>query len=823
MEEKQQASQIDPGSGAQDNSIAASERGVAVGRDVSNSAINTGDINVQLQVNVTPPAEPAIQRLDRAAQLNELGRASKARCIERWQAAGLRRDEAMALAEDPSVGAIDPALQPRTDRPVLLLIGELGAGKSLIAERLLQGAIARARENINAPIPVYLEAQSCVSQLQESVERFAERLGNPHVQGATIIVDGADEVGVGPAVQLLAESRVLADTWPNTTVVLTSRPLPTLARVEESVQVLLLSEAEAHALIDRLLERPAAERIAYRLPQSVRDAIRRPLFAILLAVYLREQDMRVPHSKGEMLASLVEHSLGRTQAHSANVSQLLQRLAVLSTARRGSPVPAAEIASKAEQQQLVNTGLVADRSGMLAFPLPILTQWFAAQSLATGIPLPGDLVRNPQQLENWRYALIIFASTFSHQQVSRLISPLAERYPAFTSEIIDESLARSGFSEEASPPAPLECGQRVRAAMQSWVRGIGPLAQLIAPIRRDGALMPIGVRIDGSHLVAAWYHGDNDVDEVVELPHRVGLFRQFPRDWIRLWRAQPGHQSAWAWQWSLQELTSSLSQLLQRRALPINSGPLADEEIWRTALAITDRGSLYPGPIQLSELEEILVHLPESALFQRAGGRLCDPARLRAAVNRLRDAGETELHCPWPGPDRDFGGGGWIWEPYSPEQTLARARAVYSAALEGHRQLVNKWFPTLAPRLQTAATLPARLTGILAPARPGSGFEGAPAMRWHLEPLPHDSQNEIAISLDEELPNLRYDDDDDVNSLYERVRLMRPHAMAWIGAVIQDEVLDIFHVNPATELVYEWLWDDLQQVSWVEGLLGNPR
>ena len=470
-------------------------------------------------------------------------------------------------------------------------------------------------------------------------------------------------------------------------------------------------------------------------------------------------------------------------------------------------VPAAEVASRAELQSLLDSGLVVEHSGAIGFPLPILTQWFAAQSLAAGIPAPDDLASYPQRLEHWRYPLIIFAGAFGHDQVSRLLAPLVERHPALSAEIVNEGLARWGLAEDVQPPPPLECGQRVRTAMQAWTRGIGPAAQLIAPVDEDGMLLPVGARTDGTLLTIAWYRGDVDLPEVVELPPRA--FHTLPPDCIRLRSAQPGRQPAWAWRWTLDELVDRLSRLLEQRALPVSEGPLAWEAVWQAALEVTERGSFDPGPIPLIEIEERLSKLPKNAVLVGMYRRWYHLDLLRVEVDSLRKAGETELRAPWPGPDRDFGGGG-IWAPYTDKQILARAKAVYAGALEGYRQLVDTWFPRLAPRLQIAVILPARLVGVVVPPQPEKGIRGSPVVHWYLEALHPGSRSTVDLRLGEESIGVEY-----LRSADERLRASRPEAATWINATLHHQILDVFHPNSATELAYSWLRNDLKRVQWV--------
>lgn len=289
--------------------------------------------------------------IDCLERLEQLGRESRARCVERWQAAGVSEKEAEELTDDPSVGAPPPHIQLCDEKPILL-IGEVGAGKSLIAERIFQSAIQQLIDNAHAPVPVYLEAKK-VGHLQEAVEAAAIGIGNPQFQGATVIIDGADEAGTGLASQLLTEARRLR-AWQKTTVIITSRPIPTFDKQKEAVRVPLLSLEDACILIERFAKQPITEFTASKWPEAVQDAIHRPLFAVLLGIYLHEQGMTVPKSIGELLSSLVERALKRQTIDIDKANNLLQKLAVLCIEYGGGPVFTAEVASSAELQPLLS-------------------------------------------------------------------------------------------------------------------------------------------------------------------------------------------------------------------------------------------------------------------------------------------------------------------------------------------------------------------------------------------------------------------------------------------------------------------------------------
>lgn len=760
----------------------------------------------------------------RRARLQELGRTSKGRCIRRWQALGVPRSEAARFADDLSIGAPVLECQPNADTPLRLLVADVGAGKTLMAERLFQASVLRASADPAAPVPVYQEARILVGPLRTAIERVARDLGDPSVQGAAVIIDGVDEAGISRAAELLNDARGLVWTWPNTTIVLTSRPIPlfTAAAIEEAVKVPLLSESQADALIRRVAGRHWTPHIMWQWPESVKDAIRRPLFAVLMATYLRDGNNDVlPRSTGELLHSLVERAIDQVSADRIQAEHLLQQLARLSMDRGGGLVPKAEVAPKMDLQPLLETGLVVQQADALQFPLPILTEWFAAHSLANGLPTPDELVNSQQRLEHWRYALIIFASIFDHDTVSTLLSPIAERHPAFAAQIVHEGLAQWGLAPRVSPPPALESGRRIRVAMQAWVNGLGPLARVIAPVSKNGPLHPIGIRVSDCWVITSWYQGKDDLPAVVELPGGVvssGSTRLWG-EWPSRRAAQPGRQSAWAWRWTHEELVSALSTVLQRRELPINSGPLAREAVWQAALAITNRGLFHPGPIPVSEIVGQLGRYRNSAVLHIGGLQLNQLRleQLQEAVDRLLDAGAQELRNPWSEPTFSMGSGR-IQAPATHEKLLARAMVVYRVALDAYRDIVDRWFPNFASSLQIAVTLPARLIGGIIPPTERTGLGRIASINWHLEPLPSGSESSVDLGLGE-----HHLDDALFAATLTKLRSLRPDASTWITVTSRSPVLDIFRATSVTELVYTWLWDDLQRVGWVNGHLGSPR
>jgi hypothetical protein len=154
---------------------------------------------------------------------------------------------------------------------------------------------------------------------------------------------------------------------------------------------------------------------------------------------------------------------------------------------------------------------------------------------------------------------------------------------------------------------------------------------------------------------------------------------------------------------------------------------------------------------------------------------------------------------------------------------LAYAADIYKGSVAGYEQIVTTWFPRLVPKLPLAAIFPVRLVGVVVPPKPGSE-EISIFQFW--QPLPTNQSSGVDFSLSDRPIST---DDSRWRAAQEQFRSLHPqtslhptmtvHSTSrltsrWLGAC------------PVTELVYQWLWNDLQKAGWVEeGRLeeaGNP-
>jgi hypothetical protein len=738
--------------------------------------------------------------LGRIARYKEMLDLSRARCLARWQAAGIPLEMAVSFYNDSSIGIPPSGL---IQKPVSILIGSFGSGKSLIAERIYQIEISKAIQDSSYPIPVYIRAQEITDSLEEKVLGLSTGLGNPKHQGALIIIDGADEAGISTAYKLLDMARVISSAWPKTSVLITSRPMALFTSVEENFYVQNMSIIEVAAIASKVSGQEVNPNQVQYLPKSISDSITKPLFALIWGNYLRQNVELLPKTIGELISYLVESSVKLSDLEVAKSNELLERLAVFSIDRGGSYIHRGEIGLRENVDQLLASRLVEAKEDFIGFPLPILSQWFAAQSLAKANPEINSIINDPIRLDRWRYPLIILASIYSYDQVTKILAPIVEANPGFASEIVDEAIAGFGQTDESVLPPPRECAEQVRMAVKTWISGMGNLANATAPISEDGRLHTIGVNALDKRLMIAWYRGQKKLGDIVELP--AGSFWA-DHGWYIARSGYIGNQPGWAWRWSLEEMVRGLDDLIKRRGLVVRGGFIYYEKMWQIALNLMGYGDLHQDPILIADLEERL-----GQILKRYDDEIhTEWHELADTLKTIKAGNKTQMEFPWPTPDNELPGGGWIWDAYSDQQILNRAIKVYSASIQEYERIVDTFLVKFKPRLITAALLPAKLIGKIHFSE--SSFGGrTPGMNSYFDPLAEGSISSVQITLgdDRELINL--------DNLYEKLRRMRPLAAEWIYASSGMTVLDdIFFTNPVTRIVYDWLEDDLKRIKWIK-------
>ncbi len=702
-------------------------------------------------------------------QLEKLKCLSRHRFIESLRVV-VDNDTAIKLANDSSIWTPLSELNLHYGE-VNFLVGDIGIGKTTIAQRIYQEALEKFETDKDVPIPVFLESgEWCQNKhIKTSIERAINGWGNPEERGVIAILDGFDQVGIEIASDIPRQANLLVVDWDKTTIIITSRPIRLLDNIENKIQISPLSEKRSYELIAKASGRAMTAMICSGWTLAIREAIRYPLFALIMASYLKQDSVNSPQSTGELLSWLVDDALRRSEVEYANYESLFQQLALQSIENGGQGIRATDIAKSNEIRLLLDSGLVVARSrDVIAFPLQILNEWFAAKSLENNPEKVREFANNPQMLEKWRFSLTIAVATFRFDIVSKILQPIVEIFPAFVVEIVIKASTRWG-RKERQLPTYYKCGQQIQTAMQSWVKGLMHLSEIAIPIQNDGKICPIGVKTDEVRLETAWYVGNDLLDgDIVELPEEWDDdFLSERLDWRNGISSYPSDESAWAWRWTINIIVSNLSNRLQFPILSVDSQPLCKEAAWRCALAIIEYRrrwriteiklnwwgiECFPieeiietvSAIEQAALQDRYIALPDISGLVNMNVQAYFLKQLKREIDYLLERNETVMYSMYPFPDTD--GGKRLWQLYSNAQLSLRVKMVYKNALDAYQMITHTWFNQMIPNMRISAMLPARLVGIIIIPLPDQSRLGMPHLDWFLEPLSKSSENEVEIA-----------------------------------------------------------------------------
>jgi DNA replication protein DnaC len=806
------------------------------------STVNIGILKVA-NSNYTEQDKNRLE-IARTEKLEEMYQESITCCKARFRAVIGDKQKAAELANDFSLG-LPPANLDLKAYGLFILTGDFGVGKTLIVQRIFQNAVKAALENPNAQIPVYLHTDTWRQDklLRAIIENEADTLGDIKTQGAVIIIDELDKAPANEAFEIVRQSYLLTEIWQKTTIIFTSRPIQDIERIykDNLIQIPPLSFEQAHHLIESISDQEVNPMRLRDLGASVEEVITYPLFALLLGRYWREGESRPISTRAELLSNLVDDSLLQAGKSHDIYKQYLIKLAIRCIEFGNKAVPLADIdLSKFEQQALLDSRLVVRQSGGITFPLSIFTQWFAYLALEENPSQIEKYLQDPEQLENWRYALIVAIGNSSSQTIiSKILTPIVEKHPSFAVEIIQSSLSNSLSSQRLPLPPVQECGEQLRTLMSAWVKGIGSLARLVAPIREDRTLCPVGVKIrHDNFLESGWYLGNEKLADIQKLPDDNYITRS---TWGNFQGRRPSHQSAWAWLWNLNTLRAALASEISTATIPVNQGVISSEASWRASLAIFQNWQVRrlinpnlpkPQKISVKFLTEAMLQIDDE-LRQNHYRQLpeihsiCNKEQdfclncLRQEIKLMQANNISDFSVSYTDVDIAYKRMRWNSDPEKINELKTRVEEIYKAALDEYQNLSKLWFENLLSGMQIAGLLPARLVGIFTPPLlPDNPYGDSPRFYWYLEPLSKDSKNIVDIKFSEEVRNNAYETYcKPLSIIASRLRDLRPNSSSWLRCNPHGSSIDIslFRSDaPVTVLVYSWLKEDLRSIGWID-------
>lgn len=788
-------------------------------------------------------------------RLQRLLDASDTRTRRRLHVLGLTEDRLNNVISWMRARPLPVEVAALTPGSLLVLVGELGAGKSEIAEAWHREGI-RAAADGQSPFPIWLSATAVAGRLlNELVEAQAGDPGLITSRGCDLVIDELDSLSDARTVnRVLDEAANFAATRANTRVIATVRPGYRGVVPSEQYRVPLLDIDDALALMGAA----GNDQWIYRkLPSEMWKSIRTPLYVLLTGSQLG--DPPAPYCRASLLHHLAEHIID-TAVRCTGVP--VDREAISAAFRR---IAVAAITGTTERvldlglsEALLDSRLVSeDDHGRPRFALPVVEQYFAARALAQHEVDIDTIIADLAMVTRWRYSMAMMLATSSATEATELMDPMARAHPGVAGWLVEEAIAISGAAiirgEVPNPSSPtlpsdsalLAAGAALRTATEAWEEGLGNLGREIAPTGEGGQLRPLGVGSDRpDSLATAWAPEGTSFPEVFLLSTASILGHAAPWSlfndptWAP-WRfGVLPDSAAWAWRWSHEELRGALQQAFAHRRLNVRAGGmLAAERDWHLARTILKRRGMGHEPLDpaavrdaVNSIRDQLNSAPNRPFVRLNGAnqlfRRTDLDHLAARCCELSTS--KQMLCrPAPEPDRRQPGGSWVWNLYSPDRLLELVQVVLREALIGYAQLANDHFPRFGPTLGIAALGRPAVQGCLILADT-PGLDGAPTLQYLLTSADPDAVGDPTTSQqDPPAPlvdiNLSSTDGQPSFQLNELARQSgtRKISQGILGTSYGNPrsawtTLRVYGDTPATLLAYEWLNQDLAALNWMK-------
>ncbi|WP_143542641.1 MULTISPECIES: hypothetical protein [unclassified Rhodococcus (in: high G+C Gram-positive bacteria)] len=335
------------GVGLRDRLAATAGRYDALGAVVDINMLRTDTHHV----HVRTAAQTQSEVVTREAYLDRIEATSQRRLESRRAGAGLSPDQIARSLTHPV--SVPEALHALATGALRVLTGPLGSGKSDIAEEWLRASLAKARQDLSAPVPVWVAVRDLDQPLGEHI---ATEVGSdtPARTGVDVVVDGLDE-RTDRAATALRQATDFVVRWPKSRILLTSRA-PEKVNENLLVEIPSLRREQADRLMTLVAGRPITG-----LGHDLEEAIERPFFALLVARHATAAEGAT--STQELIDLVVEDVV---TAEGFDLYNGLRSLAA-ETIRSGKPVDpnrftTADIAAQIRTSSLVTgTGLSRKR------------------------------------------------------------------------------------------------------------------------------------------------------------------------------------------------------------------------------------------------------------------------------------------------------------------------------------------------------------------------------------------------------------------------------------------------------------------------------
>ena len=723
---------------------------------------------------------------------------------------------------------------------VLTITGAFGAGKSEQAETWFADAAKAYACHASGRIPVWFAA----SELAAMNLTMAIRARINEARGALIVavvVDGLDETDSAAAARIADEARVLVQSNPSSQVLLTARPNVIRAERNDIAATPLDDEHLA-----QVMQTVAGDSTSvWQWNEPLQDAIRRPFFAIAVAVAKR--DGMAVTGQASVIRAVVERALETptSRKHVLEPEPVYRILTDLAVSRTNN-ADANDGLSFGQRQRVLSSRLVEIRTSNAEFTLPIFQQWFAAQALLANPALIDAALATAVSFDRWRWALAIACIASDEEQMDGLLARIFQANPGagmwLIAEVVD-SLPSVDETDVDNEAATTKLGERLLSAARVQADSLASISPFAFPLANSGSPIVLGLRASGPNAYVGWSSDTQGEDRLVDLPAREQLFSENSLWHPRLTGSRIAN-AAWPWQYLRTESADRLKQVLPRAVFGSKKGVWATERRHQIIRALLRAESLLFPPIdRISALKQV------AELVERMGSQI-DTTVVRLSPKLsvpgpefldmkcwLEELETAQIDHHLPTPDVIPSPNGWVWDMYSVDQLARFARDTFALACEAYDEAAMSTFATLGWYRQTGAPEGFGVLAQLSHRDDDAQSWGGPIITHTILPLEmlreevakadvpfqFSRNGRAAIAITPDLGERNY-----IHGRVEELWETYPSGLYADNPMRRLRVTDSFveHIGaarPASATALSWIWEDLSSFRWVSGDLKLSR
>lgn len=713
----------------------------------------------------------------------------RALCISKMMAIDLTEEIANAIIQEELTTEKYQYILDEAHRGKRYLVGGFGSGKSHAVLLLCQRLLDRYASGTYDAISLYAHAR----ELRDagSIQNWIEN-NSLHGMKYILFIDGLDEVDYAFASSLIEEERYLSQLHPDKLIIICSRPMTYLPSKDAQLDVHYLEPNEQKQLISKVSSKAAMYFSPHTLTQEMNACIKLPLFCIIYALLKGSNNLGFAKNKIDLITIFVEKALKKISETNKAAYDDLMSLAICTTKADYGDIHLSDVTLKESLDTILKTGLVVMDSDYLSFPLAIIPQFLAAKALQYKKIDSTEITSDTDKVYQWKYPLSILLSLAPFEETFELFSTAFCSAPGLAAQIVSDG-SRLDY-RDTLPPA-LECGKKMIRCMEVWEKVLGPLYKYLVPKSKDNKFT-LSVATRGRSLAYSWQATNSDAEVTVKTFEELMLALEM--------RSGPvPAQSNWPWIVTFKMLSDRLEGCIKNRTILGNCEQLRKEYLWNNALLLAKKGSLCHDSIPVSVFDSYKKYADGSIIIKK---KVINLSIFFPLLELYADEKNNSLYPPFPVDDQEYSG--YVWSCYSQKRFLELTRFVFLSALNEYSELMLSEFSHLAQEMYTAQLIPCKLVGNLE-FDLEKELDRGPVLHWHLLALPKDEVSTVDIDYRAITHEL-----DEVDFIYENHQKNRPN-LRGNGFVMHGQALSLNCPTPVTDIVYEWLCQELKKLGWI--------